>query len=263
MARNQSAHYYTADGHPCHEVPTASDPGKMRPVTIRDAKKLNLFPSVTTLMKDVAKPFLTEWQINQAIHAALANAERLDGETEDAHIKRIENAAYSIVDDAAKRGSLIHEAIEQFVTLGEMTQDSVIRPLLDPYFSWHQQNVQEVFYAEKTVIHHSLGYAGRLDLKARLLGRGVCIIDYKSRKRGSDGKYATYDENFEQLEAYRQADGTQNPMADRCVTIIINSSTPDLHVHEWPMDDAPRFWTAFRHLILRWQSLKKFAPVAP
>lgn len=238
----------------------ASDPGKMRPTTIRDARKLNLLPSVTTILKDVHKPFLESWKIQQAIMAALANPTRLDGESEEAHYARIERESWSIVDEAAKRGTLIHEAIERFICYGEETSDPVIRPLLTPYFDWHAQNVQAIRYTEKVCVHRELGYAGRMDLKALVAGRGECIIDFKSKKHGTDGKLSIYDDYAEQLRAYLEADALDNPRADNCLTIIIASDVPDVCVHQWPIPDLDRFWQAFRHLLSRWQLLKKYQP---
>lgn len=239
-----------------------SKPGEMRPTTLRDAKKMKLFPSVTTIQKELAKEFLTTWRIEQAIIAALANPTPLPNETRDQHIVRIEREAHSIVDEAGKRGSLIHEACEEFIHFGKMTEDTVIRPLMEPFYEWYRRNVTAVDYTEKSVIHRSLGYAGRLDLKATLLGRGRCIVDYKSRKHGHDGKLALYDDNGEQLEAYRQADGLDNPLADCCVSIIIASDTPDIMIHEWKKDDCARFWEGFKCLLKRWQIMKQYSPTA-
>lgn len=260
LTPRSESHWYSRDGLPQHEIPMASDPTRNRPVNLRDAKKLKLLPSVTTILKEVAKPFLEMWRIEQAIKAALANPVALSGESEDDHIHRIERAANSIVDEAAKRGVLIHEAIENFVLYGTLTADPIIRPLLEPYFAWHQENVIRVHYAEKTCVHDGLGYAGKLDLKAELRGRGLCIVDYKSRKRGSDGKYAVYPENGTQLAAYLEADALNNQRADRSVSIIINSETPDLHLHEW--GEHERQWQAFTHLLSYWKLTKSYDPNA-
>jgi hypothetical protein len=254
------AHWYQLDGSPLHEVEKATG-GGMRPVTLRDARKLNLLPSVTTIQKEIDKPFLTMWRIEQAIKAALANPQRFDGESEDQHILRISRAANAIVDDAAKRGTLIHEAIEQYINFGSVTEDTVIRPLIEPYIAWHNENVESIDYTEKTVVNKRVGYAGRLDLKFKARGRGRCIVDFKSRKRGSDGKLAIYDENGEQLSAYREADTEAgNERAERCLSIIINSETPDIRVHEWPEEELVTYWQAFQHLVSRWQLLKNYKP---
>ena len=53
---SQSGHWYLPDGAPAYEIRGTN--GKVRPVTLRDARKLNLLPSVTTIMQCAAKPQL-------------------------------------------------------------------------------------------------------------------------------------------------------------------------------------------------------------
>ena len=52
----ESVHWYGQDGSPQYTV-TAKD-GQQRPTTLRDARKFNLVPSVTTVLKVAAKPGL-------------------------------------------------------------------------------------------------------------------------------------------------------------------------------------------------------------
>lgn len=258
-----ASHWYHPDGTPCYEVPMATRKGEMRPANIKDARKLGLFPSVTTLQAEINKENLNAWRVDQGILAALANPVPLPGETHDDHMRRIAIASDSVVDEARKRGVLIHEAVERFINFGEESQDTVIRPLVQPYYDWHRQNVEQVFYCEKTVVHKGVGFAGKLDTKLKLVGRGVCITDFKSRKRGAQGRYIVYDENGEQLSAYREADAQDNERAEKCVSIILNSQEPDIHLHEWPEDQCARFWEAFQLLVKRWQILKQYhIPVA-
>ena len=51
-------HWYKQDGSPCYEVPYADPKKGMRSTTIRDARKLNLVPSVTTILQVMDKPGL-------------------------------------------------------------------------------------------------------------------------------------------------------------------------------------------------------------
>lgn len=257
-----ASHWYHPDGSPCYEVAMATKDG-MRPTNIKDARKLGLYPSVTTLQAEINKEMLNAWRVDQGILAALANPVPLPGETHDDHMRRIAIASDSVVDEARKRGVLIHEAVERFINYGEETQDTVIRPLVQPYYDWHRKNVEKVYYCEKPVVHSGVGYAGKLDAKLGIVGRGICITDFKSRKRASTGKYLVYDENGEQLVAYREADARTDQRADHCVSIIINSQEPDLHLHEWPEEQCARFWEAFQLLVKRWQILKQYQiPVA-
>ena len=45
--------------------------GEPRATTLRDAKKMGLLPSVTTIMKAAASPGLEQWKMNQMMLAAL------------------------------------------------------------------------------------------------------------------------------------------------------------------------------------------------
>ena len=65
----ESVHWYQHNGAPQYTV-KAKD-GSDRPTTLRDARKLNLVPSVTTILKIAAKPGLEAWKLNQMLLAAL------------------------------------------------------------------------------------------------------------------------------------------------------------------------------------------------
>jgi hypothetical protein len=65
----ESLHWYDRHGRPCYEV--MSKPGVMRPTTLRDARKLNLVPSVTNIIRCAAAPGLEIWKQQQVMMAAL------------------------------------------------------------------------------------------------------------------------------------------------------------------------------------------------
>ena len=76
-SQSESGHWYDKNGNPAYEIIGAN--GKQRNTTLRDAKKLGLLPSVTTVIGAVAKPGLNRWLQEQAILAALT-LPRLEGE---------------------------------------------------------------------------------------------------------------------------------------------------------------------------------------
>ena len=80
--REASSHWYLSSGEPYHEVVRADGNG-MRPVTLRDARKVNALPSVTNILSVLAKPGLDAWKQEQAILAALTLPQQ-DGESLDA-----------------------------------------------------------------------------------------------------------------------------------------------------------------------------------
>ena len=107
----ESTHWYAKDGSPAYTV-TAKN-GEPRPTTLRDAKKLGLLPSVTTIMKAAASPGLEAWKMNQMMLAALT-LPRGEGENEESFIKRIQADSREHAKMAAERGTAVHAAIERF-----------------------------------------------------------------------------------------------------------------------------------------------------
>jgi hypothetical protein len=70
VPRESSSHWYFPDGTPLHDVPRADGKGT-RPTSLRDARKLGLFPSVTNVLGVIANPGLSAWKMEQAILSAL------------------------------------------------------------------------------------------------------------------------------------------------------------------------------------------------
>ena len=60
---SESQHWYDRNGTPAYSVIAKN--GVPRPTTLRDARKLNLVPSVTTILNVAAKPALEAWKLNQ------------------------------------------------------------------------------------------------------------------------------------------------------------------------------------------------------
>jgi len=109
---SESGHWYERDGTPAYTVPNKSK-GGMRPTRITDAKKLDLVPSVTTVIRVLAAPALTNWLVETNL-LALATLPKIKGETIDARIVRAKRDAKEQVIKAAEMGTEIHGAIERF-----------------------------------------------------------------------------------------------------------------------------------------------------
>jgi hypothetical protein len=69
-ARAAADHWYhAATGVPCHAVPLATNPTQRRAPEIRDARRLALVPSVTTVLGIVNRPGIQYWRMQQFLHA--------------------------------------------------------------------------------------------------------------------------------------------------------------------------------------------------
>lgn len=83
---SESGHWYTRDGVPQYTVEAKK--GGQRATTLRDARTMNLVPSVTTILGVAAKPALLAWMQQQVLMAALT-LPKVDSETEEQYIARI------------------------------------------------------------------------------------------------------------------------------------------------------------------------------
>lgn len=255
IARNpHSSHWYTRTGEPMHEV-VAKSTGLPRPTTVADARKLNLIPSVTNVLNMKAKPALITWLQDNAILAAL-NTPQNPGELESEWHARIAEESERIGREAAEWGTLIHEQCERFATGGAFLGTGEILQYVEGYAKWHRENVVEVIAAEKSVVH-PLGFAGRLDLHARIKHNGeecVAVVDMKSQKLKSKPKANFYLEWAMQLAAYAECVG-----GGLLVSVIIPSDAPGpVQVKVW--DNYDGAWKAFQACFELWCFEKGYRP---
>ena len=240
---SESNHWYAQDGTPMYTVPAKN--GEPRATTLRDAKKMGLLPSVTTIMKSAASPGLEAWKLNQMMLAALT-LPRMDGENEESFIKRIQADSKEQARQAADRGTAVHAAIERFYD-GQIEADSL------PYLEAVYKAVEKHFGNPRWAVEKSFasnGFAGKVDMHT-LEGDGV-VIDFKTKEFTSETmeKVAGFDENVMQLAAYRM--GLAIPNA-RCANVFVSVTEPGLVVvREWTEDELVRGWKMFDALTTYW-----------
>lgn len=221
-------HWYTKDGKSMHFI--VGKNGKERATTLRDARKLDLVPSVTEILNLLNKPALTNWLVNQAYMSALTLPKN-EGETIDDFKKRAEIDAKKESIEARDLGSEIHQNIENAFlgkpyTKHEKTVNSVIDYITE--LTGTNDFTPEVTFSSPA------GYGGMIDL----VGDNV-VIDYKTKDFDDPEKVKGYDENCMQLSAY--AHGILMPDA-RKINIFISRNVPGLVAHhEWDVDYFDRF----------------------
>ena len=238
----ESLHWYGRDGSPQYTVMAKN--GNPRNTTLADARKMNLVPSVTTIMQCAAKPGLEAWKLNQMLLAALT-LPRADGETEDSYVQRIVRDSKEHAKAAANRGTEIHEALEQWY-LGVM------------HFSMaeYQMGVGEAvlqafgkceWLPEKSFANE-LGFGGKIDLYTA--DNGGVVIDFKTKEFSKGNKVDGFDEHCMQLAAYRM--GLDLPDA-RCANVFVSVTEPGLAVvKEWTQEELERGWAMFNALRAFW-----------
>lgn len=238
---SESNHWYTRDGVPRYTVIGAN--GKERNTTLRDARKENLVPSVTTVLNVAAKPALNQWLQRQVLLAALTLPRRPD-EPEDEWIARIMDDSKEQGRAAADLGTDIHASIQSFYEgvkaerHPEHVQGCVFA--LQTHFG-HQGWIAERAFA------HEIGFGGKVDLHAQNI-----VVDVKTKDFTDPDKVDAYDEHLMQLSAYRV--GLGMPTA-RCANIFVSRNVPGLvKIIEWDQSDLERGWQMFHALLTFWQT---------
>jgi len=246
---SESGHWYDEMGNPAYEIIGAN--GKQRNTTLRDAKKLGLLPSVTTVLGVAAKPGLDRWKQEQAILAALT-LPRLECEEESEWLSRVLNDSKAQGKQAAERGSAIHAIIESFF-------DGILLESVPTYCRNIENALQAAYGArlwipEQSASHTELKFGGKVDLHAKadkVKGIPPVIIDFKTKETPLD-KAVLYDEFIMQMAAYRELLGLEGA---RCGIMFVNGLTNEVKLCEIEEADLQKGLKCFFHL-LRFYQLK-------
>lgn len=257
----KSARWYTREGQPIASVPYA-DPKKegQRDVTLADAKKLGLLPSVTTILNIKAKPSIQRWRENNLLLHALTIPKNID-EDDNQLAKRIVEDWETENAKAAILGTKVHNLIECYF-LGKDLPNDV--PNKEAYlhglsnFQSRRQKQSETLTAkeiEKSFAHNEYGFAGKIDFIGTYEGKPA-IVDFKTQ---SSEKTNIYREWLLQLTAYYY--GAFNPKVDfyELVNIVVSTSKPGyFETVIWPREEIRKAWIAFQAAVELWKWENKF-----
>lgn len=236
----ESGHWYDRNGEPAYTIVGAN--GKARPTTLRDARKLNLVPSVTTIIKVAAQPGLDRWKQEQTLLAALT-LPKVDDESDSDYIARILDDSKEAARSAADAGTDIHASIEAFYR-GEVRNRH--QEHVQGFVTALQEHCgQHAWVAERSFSHES-GFGGKVDLHAPGF-----VVDVKTKEFTDPAKVQGYDEHLMQLAAYRV--GLGMPQA-RGINAFVSRSVPGLCVlREWTQAELDTGWKMFHALLTFWQ----------
>ena len=248
-----AGHYYDKQGNPRHFVEKKA--GGLRPTTVADARKLNLLPSVTTVLSVLNRPALTAWKVRNAIDAALTTP-RLEGETEDAFADRILTQDVNSVSDAAKAlGTAAHDAIEKALNgnIPDLTEQvtACVAPALVAV-----DELGKVVFTERTLIGE--GYAGKTDCVVEN-DEFITVIDFKTTGAKKLPK-ESYDEHRYQLAAYAKALGNTGDKRIRTANIYISTIRPG-EIALCKNDEWQEDWLTFKLILELWGRINNYKPV--
>ena len=245
---SESGHWYTLEGKPFYTL--VGKNGKERNTTLRDARKLNLVPSVTTILDQAAKPGLVNWQINQGINAALT-LPREEDETDEQFLYRVRQDSKEQAEKAAEQGTIIHADINMgFAGKKESKTFSCVDKIVNGLFP------NQEWLSEKSYTSKEKGYGGAIDLHSKT---GI-VIDFKTKDnlKGVEAKSLVFDNYGMQLSAYAQLLNVKD--ATR-VSIFIDRKNPEVIVsYVWDLESNQRHLQMFNALLTYWKCLKKHDP---
>ena len=196
---SESGHWYQQDGTPAYTI--IGKNGNERPTTLRDARKLALVPSVTTIIGMGNKPGLTNWLIDQHIMSALT-CHHIEGETNDELIARIKQDAQEQAKKAREKGTQIHAWVQNYFE-GKQLPDEALQYCLSARDIISNLDISsDLWICEKSFAYD--GYGGKCDLHT-----DKHVIDIKTTDKPiADLK--TWDEHAMQIAAYRHGLGIPN-----------------------------------------------------
>jgi hypothetical protein len=257
-SQTQSSHWYRSNGTACHRLPRVGG-GGMRPTTIRDAKRLGLYPSVTSILSVLAKPQLDKWKMRQVALASM-RLERAPAESEAYFCDRIIAEAFSQVEQAADLGSQIHEALEKHFE-GVAVPDE-LQVYTDPVIRWKEAKHIEFVERELCVVNKDHGFAGTMDVACRYGKRGIGVIDFKTRKTKPGQEVTPYDGQAMQIAAYGATYWGEDQL-DRLfgANVYISTTEPGrIEVCRYTPVQLRQEWEAFKAICAIWRHLKGYDP---
>ena len=252
-----SAHWYTRDGNPLHEMLKKDGEGT-RATTLADARKLGLLPSVTSIIGVLDKPALANWKMDRAALAAVANPKQTD-ESEEYWLARVRSAAMQEAATAADIGSEVHDAIDR--CLGGEEYKPGLEVYLAPVKEWLAAEKIEIIEREVVVASASEGYAGRVDAFFNDREKKFGAIDWKTRKtKPTEKKIQPYDGQAMQLAAYLAARiGAGNLNKVRAINVYISTTEPG-RISVYEHADLIGEYKAFLAACHLWRHLKGYDP---
>lgn len=268
-------HFYNADGESRHTI--IGKNGKERTTSIADARKLGLYPSVTTVMDIQSKPALIEW-LQQELLAAAIESPYHPHEYPDVSLWKKQTLTKMRLKSktAAERGTEIHGFLDEYFKFGSVPTGSIAVPTginlgtMEMFYNYLPNKVfiepaiqliddtfgLEGWVSERSFTNKHLGFAGCIDLYQPIKN---IIIDFKTKDKEGLKGVKQYEDHKIQLAAYQA--GLEMPKNTRRFNLFIstNTTTPGQCLLT-ECTEFDRFNEMFYHLYRVWCLKNKYDP---
>lgn len=239
-----------------------------------DGKKAD---GVTTLInKGLPKPALMNWGIRSVAEFAVEHLDRLvdmrgEGIDDQNIVAMLKQSPYTNRDNAARRGTEVHDLAEKLVHGIEVEVPDEIRGYVEACVRFLDDWQVKPVLVEAVVASRRWNYCGTLDLVADLPDGRRVLADYKTSKSGIFGETALQLAAYRYAEVYLDADENEQPVADLGITDVmaVHITAAGYSVHPLVADeDTFRTFTHVAHVARKSNGLRDLvgdpveAPVA-
>mgnify|MGYP001558515125 CR=1 FL=1 len=263
---DRPSHWYYHNGQPCYLLPMKTKPGELRSPTIRDAKELDLVPSVSGMQNMLYKPALEAWKMMQTVLSALTLPQN-PGESQDDFSRRVVNDSQAESRRAADFGTNVHAMAESYVK-GEIPSSlsAVEMTFLEGFMLWANAHEITTLKTEESFCNWAEGFGGRVDfigyIKCKQWGvecncptplDGLYIVDWKTQgTKGREKSISFYPDWNTQLSGYKHGLGL---MQAEKLSVVISSTEPGrVEARPWQDGETDWGWETFKHLRGLWYS---------
>jgi len=247
---SEGGHWYDENGYLVSSVPLkkpAADGRTTTEPTIRHARLLHLFPSVTTIGRIQSEPGLNRFLINRALKYGFEHRELADF---DALLK----AYNEFSSKPSDRGTLLHGGMERLLQNEGNSEDAAAIKAHSIFQEWLDKNSIARIGVESSFCNRHLGYAGKVDFRGKYESGMFATVDFKFVQKAR----APLDKECVQGTAYNHGLGT--PDAEFHNFLFLESTGELVEHKHWAKDDLEWGWDVFQKAFELWCSYNMYDP---
>lgn len=287
------AHWRTVDGQLVEFVPNKSK-GGLRPTTLRDARQLNLYPSVTDMLTILNRPMLNNWRVKVAIEAAISDPlPRINELDTAATVEYFTKKSEEYVNWAADFGTQVHGrlselwqlvvpedeqpilyqgtdlvAVDPLLLITDITrigQLEGVEEVAIETFKWMLSNGYQCTATELSFVSKQLGYGGSADFVGTHYGK-PCLLDVKTQDfEVISSSSPNYWEEFPlQIAGYDEGLRTEYPMPAiedmEYISLVTSRTKPGLVASKMWNKDMDKYRKQWKMISELWFLMRGYDP---
>jgi hypothetical protein len=206
------------------------------------------YDGVTTLIKNgIPKPGLINWAANTTAGYAVDNWDELSDLKVSERLKRLQGCRFEDRDEAANRGTEIHELAERLMHGEQVEVPEEIAGHVDSLVAFLDEWRPRPILTEFVVAHRRWVYCGTGDTVAELPGGEIAYLDYKTARTGIFGETALQAAAYMHAEVYVDPAGSERPVSQLGVTAAYGVWVRADGYDVYPLDISDQAFKTFLH----------------